>query len=200
MFDVGHPASQPPVSKSEVRATTRDHRASAEHSLIDAAVISHLLTWLGKPRRVAAYSPLPGEPGGPDLVSALATQHEVWLPITPPEGDLRWGRFDGDLRKGAHFGILEPSGPTKPHLNAIPCDVVIVPALGVDRSGVRLGQGAGYYDRALHGVQCPILALVYDDEVHDTLPFEPHDHAVDGAVTQSGFIPLGTGRGIRPVQ
>lgn len=149
---------------------------------------------------MAAYSPLPGEPGGPNLVPALAERHEVWLPITPREGDLRWGRFDGALREGAQFGILEPEGPGEPRLSAIPCDAVIVPALGVDRSGVRLGQGAGYYDRALDGVECPIVALVYDHEVHETLPFESHDHPVDGAVTQTGFIRLGTGTGGPAVQ
>lgn len=200
MFGVGHPANKRPVSKAEVRAITRQRRASMEHELIDAAVISHLLSWLEGSTRVAAYSPLPGEPGGPELVSALAEKHEVWLPITPKEGGLRWGMFDGELRRGAHFGIGEPEGPGEPSISNLACDAVVVPALGVDRSGVRLGQGAGYYDRALEGVQCPVVALVYDDEVHGMLPSEPHDHPVDAAVTQSGFFPLGTGKGGPAVQ
>lgn len=192
MFGVGHSANQRPVSKADVRALTRQRRASTEHSLIDAALISHLLTWLDGASRVAAYCPLPGEPGGPQLVAALAAEYEVWLPITPRNGGLRWGLFDGELRRGAHYGIWEPEGPGEPSISALACDTVIVPALGVDRSGVRLGQGAGYYDRALEGVECPVVALVYDDEVHDALPSEPHDHPVDGAVTPSGFMELGT--------
>lgn len=200
MFGVGHPAKQRLVSKAEVRALTRQRRALMQHSLIDAAVVSHLLTWLGEPQRVAAYYPLPNEPGGPALVSALAEKHEVWLPITPRQGDLRWGKFDGELRRGAHFGIWEPEGPGEASISVLECDAVIVPALGVDRSGMRLGQGAGYYDRALEGVDCPIVALVYDEEVHEVLPSEPHDRPVDAAVTQSGFVRLGTGTGSRPVQ
>lgn len=171
-----------------------------EHELIDAALTSHLLTWLKGCSRVAAYVPLPGEPGGENLVPALAETHEVWLPITPVSGDLRWGQFTGELRRGAHFGIWEPEGPGETSISGLACDAVVVPALGIDRAGVRLGQGAGYYDRALESVECPIVALVYDDEVHEELPSEPHDQPVDGVVTQSGFTWLGNRRGGPPVQ
>lgn len=194
VFRVGHSA------KDAIRAETRSRRARIEHSLIDASVVSHLLAWLGPARRVAAYSPMANEPGGKELLPALAEVHEVWLPITPEHGGLRWGRYDGSLRRGAHFGIGEPEGPGEPSLSVLSLDAVIVPALGVDRSGVRLGQGAGYYDRALDGIDCPVVALVYDAELHETLPAEPHDRPVDAAVTQSGFVELGTGRGGQPVQ
>lgn len=194
VFRVGHSA------KEAIRTETRRRRAKSEHSLIDAAVVSHLLDWLEPGARVAAYSPLSGEPGGEYLLPGLSKTHEVWLPITPTEGDLRWGKYSGELHRGAHFGIREPEGPGEASLSKLSCDAVIVPALGVDHSGVRLGQGAGYYDRALDGVTCPIIALVYDEEVHDELPSEPHDHPIDGAVTQSGFMWLGTERGGPAVQ
>ena len=194
VFGVGHSA------KEAIRATTRRQRATMEHSLIDVTLTDHLLDWLGPTSRVAAYSPLPGEPGGVELVAALAAKHDLWLPITPKEGDLRWGRFVGELHEGAHFGIGEPEGPGEASLSMLSCDAVIVPALAVDRHGVRLGQGAGYYDRALDGVKCPVVALVYDSEVYDELPREPHDQPVDATVTQSGFMWLGTGRGGAAVQ
>lgn len=67
--------------------------------------------------------------------------------------------------------------------------MIIVPALGVDRTGVRLGQGAGYYDRALlYAPHRPRIALVYDNEVHDSLPADPHDQPVNTAVTPSGVV------------
>lgn len=194
VFRVGHSA------KDAIRTEARSRRAKMEHSLIDAALVSHLRAWLGPARRIAAYSPMANEPGGKELLPALAEVHEVWLPITPAHGGLRWGLYDGSLRRGVHFGIGEPEGPGEPSLSALSLDAVLVPALGVDRSGVRLGQGAGYYDRALDGVDCPVVALVYDGEVHDSLPSEPHDWPVDAAVTQSGFVELGTGRGGRAVQ
>jgi len=195
VFRVAHSANKRPVSKAEIRTLTRQRRAAGEHELIDATLISHLLDWLGSATRVAAYSPMPGEPGGADLVASLAAKYEVWLPITPKKGELRWGLFDGELHQGAHFGIWEPKGPGEADLSSLELDAVLVPALGIDRSGVRLGQGAGYYDRALAKVTCPIIAVVYDDELHEELPSEPHDHPVDGVVTQSGFQWLGNHKG-----
>jgi 5-formyltetrahydrofolate cyclo-ligase len=59
-------------------------------------------------------------------------------------------------------------------------DLIIVPALGADRSGVRLGRGGGSYDRALARVGPSILtiALLYDGELLDQVPSGPHDIAV----------------------
>jgi 5-formyltetrahydrofolate cyclo-ligase len=70
-------------------------------------------------------------------------------------------------------------------------DLVLIPALAVDRSGTRLGQGGGWYDRVLGFVtsETPILAVVFSDEIlpADTLPREPHDLPVSGALTPNGL-------------
>ena len=59
-------------------------------------------------------------------------------------------------------------------------DLVIVPALAVDRRGRRLGRGGGSYDRALARVGGAVLtiALLYDDELLDEIPAGPHDQPV----------------------
>jgi 5-formyltetrahydrofolate cyclo-ligase len=63
-------------------------------------------------------------------------------------------------------------------------DVVLAPGLAVDRRGVRLGRGAGYYDRALAAVRAPVAVLLYDAElVEEDLPAEPHDRPVTAVVT-----------------
>lgn len=64
-------------------------------------------------------------------------------------------------------------------------DLIVVPALAVDRHGIRLGQGGGSYDRALGRTapQVRTVALVYDDELVDTVPREPHDLGVDAVIT-----------------
>jgi 5-formyltetrahydrofolate cyclo-ligase len=66
--------------------------------------------------------------------------------------------------------------------------VVLVPALAVDRRGRRLGRGGGYYDRTLASLAGPAYAVVYDDEVVEEVPVEPHDVAVAGALTPSGLV------------
>ena len=59
-------------------------------------------------------------------------------------------------------------------------DLVLVPALAVDRGGVRLGRGGGSYDRALArvGPQVPTIALLYDGELLDKVPADGHDQRV----------------------
>jgi len=70
-------------------------------------------------------------------------------------------------------------------------DVVLVPLLAWDEKGQRLGYGAGYFDRALARISpAQIAAVVYDDEVLDEVPVEPHDRPVGAALTPSGLLPL----------
>jgi 5-formyltetrahydrofolate cyclo-ligase len=69
-------------------------------------------------------------------------------------------------------------------------DVVLVPALAVDRQGNRLGKGRGYYDAALQHAApgAPVIALLFDDEVLATpLPREDHDVPVTGVLTPAGW-------------
>ena len=68
--------------------------------------------------------------------------------------------------------------------------LVIVPAVAVDRSGVRLGRGGGSYDRVLARLDRVTLtvALLYDGELVESVPAEPHDRAVQAAITPSGGL------------
>jgi 5-formyltetrahydrofolate cyclo-ligase len=58
----------------------------------------------------------------------------------------------------------------------------------VARDGVRLGRGGGYYDRALRHVRpgAALVAALFDDELVEALPAEPHDRRVTAVVTPSG--------------
>lgn len=86
--------------------------------------------------------------------------------------------------------IVEPTGPPVALRQA---EVVLLPATAVDLGGVRLGQGGGYYDRALADLPAtgrPLLvAVVYDDEVLPAgqIPRDDHDVLVDGMLTPSGY-------------
>jgi 5-formyltetrahydrofolate cyclo-ligase len=164
-------------------------RAADDATLIDAVV--HLARGL---MRVAAHVPMPGEPGGPGLVSALAAAvPEVLLPVLRPDRDLDWARYSGELAPGqVRARLHEPVGPCLGVDAITTAELILVPALGVDRTGVRLGRGGGSYDRALARVRADleIVALLYDDEVVPALPREPHDHLVTAALTPAGLIRL----------
>ena len=74
----------------------------------------------------------------------------------------------------AQFGLREPPEPWLPAEAVADATVVFVPALAVDRAGVRLGRGAGFYDRTLPLADpaARLIAVVRDDELVDGIPAE----------------------------
>jgi len=84
------------------------------------------------------------------------------------------------------WGVWEPiGGATIPVENL---DLVIVPALAVDRRGYRLGYGKGYYDAFLQEVQAPTISPIFQEAQLEALPAEPHDIPVDYIVTEAGVF------------
>ena len=150
------------------------------------------LTWLAMSGTVASYHSVGGEPDTRRLVHALWKRGTyVLLPIFLPDGTLDWASFDGpDSLAPAGHGLVEPTGHRYGPEVLGRADAVICPALAVDRHGVRMGRGAGCYDRALahKGPHSPAIALVHDEEFVAELPSEPHDRPVDGVVTPSGGL------------
>lgn len=130
--------------------------------------------------RVAAYAAVGSEPATAGLVELC---REVLLPVLRTDGDLDWA-VAGELAPGRR-GLLEPTGPRLGVDAIASCDVVLVPALAVDRAGNRLGRGGGSYDRALRRFGGLTIALLYDGEITATLPAEPHDVPIGAAVTPS---------------
>jgi 5-formyltetrahydrofolate cyclo-ligase len=148
------------------------------------------------PVTVAAYVPVGWEPGGPDLPEALAAAlppgGRLILPVLLDGGDLDWALYEGplSLRAGPR-GLREPAG-RRLGVDAIgEADLVIVPALAVDRDGMRLGRGGGSYDRALaRAGNAFTVALLHDGELVDSVPAEEHDQPVHAAITPSGGVTL----------
>lgn len=89
------------------------------------------------------------------------------------------------------FDIMEP-GSVSGKAYAGPFDIVVVPCVGFDVTGARLGFGKGYYDRALKDVSCPIAALAYGFQLIDgALPSEEHDVRVSAIVTEKKIFNVG---------
>ncbi|WP_448625477.1 5-formyltetrahydrofolate cyclo-ligase [Geodermatophilus sp. URMC 64] len=167
----------------------RRARTSAERAAAAAAVSAALLRGLAGTRTMAAFAPDEIEPGFGRLPAAYTQLGaRVLLPITPNDGDeLSWAVDTGRLAPG-RYGLLEPVGPRLGPTAIGTAEVVVVPALAVDRGGVRLGRGGGYYDRALVHARADavLVAVVFDDELVDELPAETHDRRVTAVVTPSG--------------
>ncbi|MCH9668667.1 MAG: 5-formyltetrahydrofolate cyclo-ligase [Actinomycetia bacterium] len=165
-----------------------------------AALATGLATFVAPGQTVCAYVPVGSEPGSRELIDALVRRDAVvLLPVARRRADgtplpLRWARYRGGELVDAPFGLHEPAAPWVPAAAVADAAIVVVPALAVDRRGVRLGRGAGFYDRTL-GMADPdaaLLAVVRDDELVDDLPAEPHDVAMTHALTpRGGVIALG---------
>jgi 5-formyltetrahydrofolate cyclo-ligase len=141
---------------------------------------------------VAAYVSMGREPGTGALLRALADAGKrVILPVLLPDGDLDWGVHTGDgALVPARLGLLEPAGPPLGLDAVAAADVVLVPALAVSSTGLRLGRGGGSYDRALGRVPVGTFtcALLYDAELDVDVPVEPHDRPVTAAATPSRIV------------
>ena len=180
------------------RAVPEDVRRTESGQICD-----HLAETVGEATTVCAYVPMGTEPGSPEILDALSRLcPNVLLPIahTGPDGEhlpLRWGRYvPGRLARG-RFGAHEPVGPSLPATAVASGAVILIPALAVDRSGVRLGRGGGFYDRSL-SLCAPgtrLVAVVRDSEVLDEVPGEPHDVRMTHALTPgAGLMALGNAR------
>ena len=89
------------------------------------------------------------------------------------------------------WNILEPPherwGEPGKEIPAEELDLVIVPGVAFNRTGGRMGNGQGYYDRLLQHVRlnCPLVALCYESQLFENLIVGPHDVFMDKVVTEA---------------
>jgi 5-formyltetrahydrofolate cyclo-ligase len=190
-------------TKTDLRATILRARRAApahEHDAEAHALAGHAAALVTDDPTVCAYVPVGSEPGSLELIDGLRRHGvRVLLPVARhgPAGvpqPLQWGEYVAGALVEARFGLREPAGPWLPPEAVADVSLLLVPALAVDRLGVRLGRGAGFYDRTLRmaSSSARLVAVVRDDELLDRLPAEPHDIAVTHALTpRLGLVQLG---------
>lgn len=199
---MGHTTGGPESDKRRLRREllamrnalpTDDLREAAE------ALARHALDLpeLARASTVAAYVSVGSEPGTLALLDALRARGvRVLLPALLPDNDLDWGAYTGEgslarVRHGGRMALFEPSGERLGPDAVTDADVVLLPGLAVDARGMRLGRGGGSYDRVLarlarSGARASLVVLLYDGEVVERVPEEPHDAPVHAVVTPSG--------------
>ncbi|WP_135457918.1 5-formyltetrahydrofolate cyclo-ligase [Mycobacterium sp. DL99] len=173
------------------RAVPADRRDSEAQALC-----RWLPTLVRSGQTVCAYVPAGSEPGSQALLDALLELGvRVLLPVARKDEDgrglpMQWGQYAPGKLVAAEFGLREPAPPWLPAGRIADAEVVLVPALAVDRNGNRLGRGAGFYDRSLiyAAPHARLVAVVRDDELVDELPADPHDVRMTHALTPSGGI------------
>ena len=90
------------------------------------------------------------------------------------------------LEKGS-FEIMEPRDSCK---KAEKINCVLIPTVGVSKSGVRLGYGKGYYDRFLSSTDAVKISLTYSKQIVKSIPSDSHDIKIDWIVTEDENVKI----------
>jgi len=90
------------------------------------------------------------------------------------------------LERGS-FEIMEPKDSCK---KAEKIDCVLIPTVGVSKSGIRLGYGKGYYDRFLSLIDAVKISLTYSKQIVKSIPNDSHDVKMDWIVTEDENVKI----------
>lgn len=180
------------MDKASLRSELR--RLGAVDDEEGRAIVDGLFAWLSVrlPGTISSFLSMTGEV---DL-SSLMRRLPGWRWVLPRvEADRSMTFRDSAVPREIHrFGMEQPTD-TGPVIPIHEIDVFLVPGLGFDATGGRLGNGAGHYDRALAGARsnAVTIGICPADHLIDLVPMDPHDVAVQLLATRSGVVEVGAG-------
>ncbi|KAF0279300.1 5-formyltetrahydrofolate cyclo-ligase [Spiribacter aquaticus] len=184
-----------PDTKSDLRRRlrARRRRLRGRAARRAAALATRRLTALDgwqRARHIGIYWPADGEIDTRPLIAAAtrAGKH-VYLPvIRSSPGDLAFRRHrPGDPLQRGRFGLPIPPRARAPQRRLAGLDLLVMPLVGFDAAGHRLGMGGGFYDRTLAGrgrCRRPLrVGLAYACQQHPAIPHDRWDQRLDRVVT-----------------
>ena len=183
------------VTKKEIRQKMLAKRRALSASEIDEKSLALRdqivsLPAYQKAKRIMAYLSMKGEADLDPLIrQALADGKEIYIPVCLPEKQMEAGRLLSmeHFKKGP-YGLRDlPDGYEV--ISPEELDLVLVPGVACTKEGIRLGMGAGYYDRYLSYVPFEKrVVTLWDFQVIADIPFEPFDQKMAQIVTEKSVI------------
>jgi 5-formyltetrahydrofolate cyclo-ligase len=179
------------VQKQDLRATLRRRRNSVSAQVREEAALALVrhagdLGALVGSGTLSAFWPLPDEIDVRPLMVAL---HDLGIRIALPVVARpvlvfrSWQPADPLVPAG--FGLSEPA-PSAPEVRP---SAMLVPLLGFDRRGHRLGYGQGHYDRAITACEPRLtIGVAFACQEVAVVPIEPHDQPVHRVLTERGLV------------
>lgn len=152
---------------------------------------------------IAAYLPMGSEIDVRPLMAAFQAQgHQLCLPVClQADAPVVFRRYQsGDALAPDAMGIDAPLAKDDAKAENLRPDIILLPLLGFDATGMRLGRGGGYYDRTLAALrqqnndqshkQGKVYAcgVAFQMQMVDKCPSAPHDQALDAVLTEDGLI------------
>ncbi|MDG2324178.1 MAG: 5-formyltetrahydrofolate cyclo-ligase [Akkermansiaceae bacterium] len=175
-------------AKDKLRSAIRSSLAKISAPTLQAAStgISRSIT-LESGTNCALFS---GTSREPQLLSLLSNENIQWfLPRVTGLGSMTFHQVTShcNLTIGK-FGILEPL-PSAPETTPDNLDTLICPGIAFSPSGIRLGQGGGYYDRYLtKTIKARLIGVAFDLQIQDMLPNDLHDIAMHEIISESRHL------------
>ena len=139
-------------------------------------------------QNIACYFPIGSEINTYDIMLDILGQNKNLLLPRIVNDNLQFYIVSNleKLEKG-NFEIMEPKDSCK---KAEKIDCVLIPTVGVSKSGVRLGYGKGYYDRFLSLIDAVKISLTYSKQIVKSIPNDSHDVKIDWIVTEDGNVQI----------
>lgn len=137
------------------------------------------------------------------VVAARKRGVRFYLPILHPfhHGRIVFSSYNEDTPLNPNrFGIPEPVFAERKIRSAWALDAVLLPLVGFDDSGERLGMGGGFYDRTfafsrrLPGLSPKLVGLAHSNQQVDELPVAPWDIPLHSVMTDRGSVVTGRNR------
>ena len=171
------------IKSRKLALTERERRIASE--AVFAKV--ELTTAFIAAERILLYNSLPDELPTSDFIDKWASKKQLFLPRVNGE-DLDILPYDKSHIKIGAFNIEEPQGDITAEPESM--DLIIVPAVALDRNGNRLGRGKGFYDRLLSKTHATTIGIGYDFQlIPEGIPTEPHDIRLDMVITEHHSFP-----------
>jgi 5-formyltetrahydrofolate cyclo-ligase len=186
------------TQKKDLRKQLRTQRSVVDAALRQDAARSYIESFfkhitLDTSSKLSLYYPTAHEPDTVPLLNAC--RQRTITPLLPviaeDEKSLIFREYYGEASLVLHprYLIQEPDDYCK---EGIP-NIMIIPLLGFDRAGFRLGMGSGYYDRTIEKLKASnaslmTIGLAYAFQEVENLPIEPHDQPLDWIFTEHEAI------------
>lgn len=133
--------------------------------------------------RILVYNSLPDELSTRAFIDKWAGRKRFFLPRVNGV-NLELLPYERTRMHLGAFHIEEPDGDEV--VDPMSMDLIIVPAVALDRSGNRLGRGRGFYDRLLGLTRATTLGVGYDFQlIADGVPVDSHDRVLDIVITET---------------
>lgn len=123
----------------------------------------------------AGYLPLEAE------VAPVYQELLKTVPVNLAYPILKAGEMSFALPQGIPKGFIWLSPP----YHEVEPEWILVPGVGFDSSGARIGRGRGYYDRFLEGSNTLRVGLAWSEQLVQKIPVEPHDCHMDFIITEN---------------